>query len=103
VRDLVELAFATAGLDWRRHVEVDRFFRPTEVDALLGDPTKARDILSWQLRVSPNKGGIQSNACGPLAAQQVHLRAQCGPQTVGGNPIGGRCLIFSNGYSSINP
>ena len=42
VRDLVELSFAAAGLDWRRHVEVDRrYFRPTEVDALRGDPTKA--------------------------------------------------------------
>src|SRR5438046_320702 len=41
VRDLVELAFAAAGLDWRRHVEVDpRYFRPTEVDALCGDPTQ---------------------------------------------------------------
>jgi GDPmannose 4,6-dehydratase len=53
VRDLVELAFATAGLDWRHHVQVDRrYFRPTEVDALLGVPAKARDILGWQPRVS---------------------------------------------------
>ena len=53
VRDLVELAFAAAGLDWRRHVEVDpRYFRPTEVDALCGDPTKARDVLGWKPRVS---------------------------------------------------
>jgi GDPmannose 4,6-dehydratase len=53
VRDLVELAFAAAGLDWRRHVEVDRrYFRPSEVDALRGDATKARDILGWEPRVS---------------------------------------------------
>ena len=53
VRDLVELAFAAAGLDWRHHVEVDRrYFRPTEVDALCGDPTKARDVLGWKPRVS---------------------------------------------------
>jgi GDPmannose 4,6-dehydratase len=53
VRDLVELAFAVAGLDWRRHVEVDqRYFRPTEVDALCGDPTKARDVLGWKPRVT---------------------------------------------------
>ena len=52
VRDLVELAFAAAGLDWRRYVEVDpRYFRPTEVDALCGDPTKARDVLGWKPRV----------------------------------------------------
>ena len=53
VRDLVELAFAAAGLDWRHHVEVDRrYFRPTEVDALRGDPTKACDVLGWKPRVS---------------------------------------------------
>jgi GDPmannose 4,6-dehydratase len=52
VRDFVELAFAAAGLDWRLHVEVDRrYFRPTEVDALRGDPTKARSILGWEPRV----------------------------------------------------
>ena len=52
VRDLVELAFAAAGLDWRRHVEVDRrYFRPSEVDALRGDATKARDVLGWEPRV----------------------------------------------------
>jgi GDPmannose 4,6-dehydratase len=52
VRELVELAFAEAGLDWRRHVEVDpRYFRPTEVDALCGDPAKARAGLGWEPRV----------------------------------------------------
>jgi GDPmannose 4,6-dehydratase len=53
VREFVELAFAAADLDWRRHVEIDpRYFRPTEVDALRGDPSKARQILGWQSRVS---------------------------------------------------
>jgi GDPmannose 4,6-dehydratase len=53
VRELVELAFAAAGLDWQRHVEVDRrYFRPTEVDALRGDPTKARAVLGWEPRVT---------------------------------------------------
>ena len=53
VRELVELAFAAGGLDWRRHVEVDRrYFRPTEVDALRGDPTKARTVLGWEPRVA---------------------------------------------------
>jgi GDPmannose 4,6-dehydratase len=52
VRDFVELAFAEAGLDWSRHVEVDaRYFRPTEVDALQGDATKARRKLGWAPRV----------------------------------------------------
>ena len=53
VRELVELAFAAAGLDWRRHVELDpRYLRPTEVNALQGDATKARSALSWAPRVS---------------------------------------------------
>lgn len=52
VRELIELAFAAAGLDWRPHVEVDRrYFRPTEVDALCGDPTKARERLGWEPRI----------------------------------------------------
>lgn len=66
VREFVDLAFAEAGMtiDWsgegvseigrdaksgRVLVEVDpRFFRPTEVDLLIGDPTKAREVLGWQ-------------------------------------------------------
>jgi GDPmannose 4,6-dehydratase len=52
VRELVEVAFAEAGLDWKRHVELDaRYLRPTEVDALQGDASKARDRLNWQPRV----------------------------------------------------
>jgi GDPmannose 4,6-dehydratase len=52
VREFVELAFAEVGLDWRRHVEIDpRYLRPTEVDALRGDPAKARRELGWRPRV----------------------------------------------------
>jgi GDPmannose 4,6-dehydratase len=48
VRDLVMEAFAYAGLDWERHVRVDpRYFRPTEVDHLQGDASKARAKLGW--------------------------------------------------------
>ncbi len=49
VRELVELAFAHVGLDWREHVEIDpRYYRPAEVDLLCGDASKARDILGWE-------------------------------------------------------
>jgi GDPmannose 4,6-dehydratase len=52
VQEFVELAFAEAGLDWRRYVELDpRYFRPTEVDALRGDASKARQRLGWAPRV----------------------------------------------------
>jgi GDPmannose 4,6-dehydratase len=48
VRDLVEVAFSHAGLDWQAHVEVDpQFLRPAEVDHLVGDAAKARRNLGW--------------------------------------------------------
>jgi GDPmannose 4,6-dehydratase len=53
VRDCCEVAFARAGLDWRRHVRHDeRFDRPAEVETLLADPTKARERLGWVPQVS---------------------------------------------------
>jgi len=49
VRDFVEVAFDHAGLDWKKHVKVDRrLFRPAEVTQLLGDATKARSVLRWK-------------------------------------------------------
>lgn len=49
VRELVETAFGELGLDWKKHVELDaRYLRPTEVDALQGDASKARKVLGWQ-------------------------------------------------------
>jgi GDPmannose 4,6-dehydratase len=53
VREFVELAFAYAGLDWREHVEIDaRYFRPSEVDYLCADASKARSELSWEPSVT---------------------------------------------------
>ena len=49
VKDLVEAAFAHAGLDWQQYVRTDpRFLRPAEVDHLIGDPSKAQRQLGWQ-------------------------------------------------------
>lgn len=49
IRDLLEIAFGTLGLDWQDHVIQDeRYMRPAEVDILLGDATKARDTLGWE-------------------------------------------------------
>ena len=48
VRELCEIAFGHAGLDWQKHVVVDpQFVRPAEVDLLLADPTRARTELEW--------------------------------------------------------
>jgi GDPmannose 4,6-dehydratase len=53
VKELLEIAFARVGLDWQKHVEIDqRQIRPSEVDLLLGDPTKARRVLGWAPKVS---------------------------------------------------
>lgn len=52
VREFLEIAFSYLDLDYRRFVEIDpRFFRPTEVDLLLGDSTKARRTLGWMPKV----------------------------------------------------
>jgi GDPmannose 4,6-dehydratase len=49
VREFCELAFAEVGLNYRNHVKIDdRFYRPAEVDLLIGDATKARRELGWQ-------------------------------------------------------
>jgi GDPmannose 4,6-dehydratase len=48
VKDLVELAFSYAGLDWQKYVKIDpRFIRPAEVDLLVGEPKKAIETLGW--------------------------------------------------------
>jgi GDPmannose 4,6-dehydratase len=48
VRELCEVAFERAGLDWERHVVVDeQFFRPAEVDLLVGDSSKAKERIGW--------------------------------------------------------
>jgi GDPmannose 4,6-dehydratase len=54
VREFAELAFELAGLgDFERYVEIDpRYYRPTEVDALQGDPSKAKGLLGWEPEVT---------------------------------------------------
>ena len=53
VRELCEVAFSHAGLDYKKYVVQDpRFFRPAEVDLLVGDPGKAAKVLGWRPRVS---------------------------------------------------
>src|ERR1051326_6853725 len=51
VKEFLEVAFGHAGLDWRKHVEVDeRYYRPAEVDVLIGDYSKAKQRLGWEPR-----------------------------------------------------
>ena len=53
VREFLEEVFGYLNLDWHQHVEVDpRYFRPAEVDALLGDAGKARRALGWTPKIT---------------------------------------------------
>jgi GDPmannose 4,6-dehydratase len=52
VRDFLGFAYEHAGLDWEKHVRIDpRYLRPTEVDSLIGDPSKAAELLRWKPEV----------------------------------------------------
>jgi GDPmannose 4,6-dehydratase len=53
VRELVQVAFGLVGLDWERYVRIDeRYFRPTEVDELCGDASRAEAVLGWRASVT---------------------------------------------------
>ncbi|GAC1582272.1 MAG: GDP-mannose 4,6-dehydratase [Candidatus Elarobacter sp.] len=53
VREFVRLAFESVDLDWQRHVVIDpRYYRPAEVDLLVGDPGKAKSALGWEPTVT---------------------------------------------------
>lgn len=52
VKEMLELAFDRLQLDWKKHVKIDaKYYRPTEVDLLIGDAGKAKQQLGWQPRV----------------------------------------------------
>ncbi len=53
VREFLDEVFGYLDMDWKKYVEIDqRYFRPTEVDILLGDSSKARKVLNWQPKVT---------------------------------------------------
>jgi len=76
VREFLEAAFGCAGLEWQRHVEIDpRYFRPTEVDCLLGDPAKAERVLDWKARTDFTElVQMMVDHDMELAAQELTLR-----------------------------
>jgi len=52
IREFLDLAFARVGLDWKKHVEIDpRYYRPAEVDLLIGDYSKAKKKLGWEPKI----------------------------------------------------
>ena len=64
VRDFLTFCFDRVGLDWEKHVELDeRYLRPTEVDALIGDASKAERELGWRAQVlTPELAAIMTDA-----------------------------------------
>ena len=74
VRELVELAFGYAGLDWKKYVQTDKaLWRPAEVDTLLGDYSKAEHVLGWKPNTS-FKELIELMTAADLQLQGVQLQ-----------------------------
>ena len=73
VGDFVRLAFEHAGLDWQKHVRFDdRYLRPTEVDALIGDASRAQEKLGWTAKVhTPELARIMVDA-DTVALERAH-------------------------------
>jgi GDPmannose 4,6-dehydratase len=74
VRELCEIAFSVVDLNWEDHVVVDeKFMRPAEVDLLIGDPSRAKEVLGWKREVEfPALVTMMVEA--DLAAVRHHLR-----------------------------
>jgi len=73
VREFLDEAFGLLDLDWKQYVEIDRrCFRPTEVDRLVGDPSKAKKQLGWQPKVD-FKELVRIMVDADLKAEQVKL------------------------------
>jgi GDPmannose 4,6-dehydratase len=74
IRELCEVAFGAVGLDWHDHVVIDeRFYRPAEVDALVGDAAKAERVLGWQRKVD-FKEMVETMVESDLAAVTASIR-----------------------------
>jgi len=76
VKEFVEETFGFLGLDWRRHVKVDpRYLRPTEVDLLVGDASKAHQKFGWKPRVTFKElVRIMAEADLDLAEREAHAK-----------------------------
>jgi GDPmannose 4,6-dehydratase len=85
IQEFVEEAFTYADLDWQEHVEIDpRYFRPTEVDSLLADPTKARKELDWNPKIT--------------YTQLVPIMVDADMEAVGLEPIGEGMRILDENF-----
>jgi GDPmannose 4,6-dehydratase len=79
VRELCEQAFGYVGLDYQEFVGIDpKYYRPAEVDYLLGDPTKAQQKLGWQIRTR-FKDLVRLMMDADLHLAEREMRAGAGP------------------------
>jgi len=72
VKEFLDEVFGYLGLDWKKYVEIDpKYYRPTEVDILLGDPSKAKRVLGWSPKVGFKElARIMADADMELARQE---------------------------------
>jgi len=75
VRELLEETFSYAGLDWRKHLTIDeRYYRPAEVDLLIGDPGKAKRKLGWEAKTQfKDLVRLMVDADMETARKEVHM------------------------------
>jgi GDPmannose 4,6-dehydratase len=75
VRELLEEAFSYVGLDWHKHVEIDpRYYRPAEVDLLIGDPAKAKQKLGWEAKTKfKDLVRLMVDADVETASKEIHM------------------------------
>ena len=86
IREFVAEAFQYAGLDWQKHVEIDaRYFRPTEVDYLQADSTKAQTSLGWEPKVTYK--------------QLARIMVDADMEAIGMEPIGEGHKIIEESFS----
>ncbi len=96
IREFLEVSFGRVGLDWEKYVEIDpRYFRPAEVDLLIGDPAKAKRQLDWAAEddVQANWREIMTDADVAL------LAARDERQRITGCERSARCRIAGTGSS----
>jgi GDPmannose 4,6-dehydratase len=84
VKDFLRFSFEHANLDWQKYVRFDeRYLRPTEVDSLIGDPSKAATILGWTPQThTPELARLMLDADLMSAGAEVDLRALDDAKTV---------------------
>jgi GDPmannose 4,6-dehydratase len=92
VREFLDETFGHLGLDWKKYVSVDpRYFRPAEVDFLLGDPSKAKRELGWSPTVTFKQlARMMVDADWKLARRERMLHDQECRENGGATPIGAR-------------